>query len=101
MNIGTAAARNLPPPSPDPAAGEFVERSAPRAAPDGLFLLRRCFEGRGPPHVRGKKPAPSCEAFSAPGARAVRGHGPKSRSQGTLVMTSPYLERPSRPLAEA
>jgi hypothetical protein len=31
--------------------------------------------------ARGKKLAPSCEAFSAPGARAVSGYGPKSRSQ--------------------
>ena len=50
--------------------------------------------------ARGKKLAPSCEAFSAPGARAVRGLGPKSRSQGP-TMTSPYLDRPAVPLAVA
>jgi hypothetical protein len=47
-----------------------------------------------------KKLAPSCEAFSAPGARAVRGLGPKNRSQET-EMTSPYLIRPLIPLALA
>jgi len=50
--------------------------------------------------ARGKKLAPSCEAFSAPGGRAVRGHGPKSRSQEP-TMTSPYLDRPILSLAVA
>src|SRR4029077_12956613 len=49
--------------------------------------------------ARGKKLATSCEAFSAPGARAVRGHGPKSRSQERKLTTPPYPDRPLLPLA--
>ena len=59
-----------------------------------------CRECSGYNTREGKKLAPSCEAFSAPGARADRGHGPKSRSQ-ELEMTSPYLDRPLLPLAVA
>src|SRR5258708_24364808 len=39
-----------------------------------------CRECSGYNTREGKKLAPSCEAFSAPGARAVRGHGLESRS---------------------
>ena len=49
--------------------------------------------------ARGKKLAPSCEAFSAPGARAVRGSRPEKPITGTKVNNSPYLDRPLFPLA--
>src|ERR1700738_1446320 len=42
-----------------------------------------------------------CEAFSAPGARAVLGHGPKRRSQELGNDLRPYLNRPRIPLAIA
>ena len=50
--------------------------------------------------ARGKKLAPSCEAFSAPGARADRGSRPEKPITGT-GMTSPYLDRPLLPLTVA
>jgi hypothetical protein len=51
--------------------------------------------------ARGKKLAPSCEAFSAPGARAVRGLRPEKPITGTEMKNSPYLDRPFVPLAVA
>jgi len=51
--------------------------------------------------ARGKKLAPSCEAFSAPGARSVRGPRPEKPITGTEMQNSPYLDRPFVPLAVA
>jgi hypothetical protein len=51
--------------------------------------------------ARGKKLAPSCEAFSAPGARAVRGQRPEKPITGTEMKNSPYLDKPFVPLAAA
>jgi hypothetical protein len=51
--------------------------------------------------ARGKKLAPSCEAFSAPGARAVRGLRPEKPITGTEMNHSPYLDKPFVPLAVA
>ena len=52
--------------------------------------------------ARGKKLARACDAFSAPGARAVRGfYGPKSRSQETEMDHSPYLDEALLPLVIA
>src|SRR5438067_160851 len=51
--------------------------------------------------ARGKKLAPSCEAFSAPGARAVRGLRPEKPITGTDMKNSPYLDKPLVSLAVA
>jgi len=51
--------------------------------------------------ARGKKLAPSCEAFSAPGARAVRGLWPEKPTTRTEMKNSPYLDKPFIPLAVA
>jgi hypothetical protein len=51
--------------------------------------------------ARGKKLAPSCEAFSAPGARAVRGLRPEKPITGTEMKNSPYLDKPFVPLSVA
>ena len=51
--------------------------------------------------ARGKKLAPSCEAFSAPGARAARGSRPEKPITGTEMKNSPYLDQPFVPLAVA
>jgi len=51
--------------------------------------------------ARGKKLAPSFEAFSAPGARADRGSRPEKPITGTEMNNSPYLDRPLLPLAVA
>jgi hypothetical protein len=51
--------------------------------------------------ARGKKLAPSCEAFSAPGARAVCGIAARKADHRTEMNNSPYLDRPLIPLAVA
>src|SRR6516162_7695631 len=51
--------------------------------------------------ARGKKLARTCDAFSAPGARAVRGLRPEKPITGTEMKNSPYLDRPFVPLAVA
>src|SRR5215472_14417589 len=51
--------------------------------------------------ARGKKLARTCDAFSAPGARAVRGLRPEKPITGTEMKNSPYLDRPLVPLAVA
>jgi hypothetical protein len=49
--------------------------------------------------ARGKKLAPSCEAFSAPAPALFVGSRPEKPITGPPPMTFPYLDRPLLPLA--
>jgi hypothetical protein len=51
--------------------------------------------------ARGKKLAPTCKAFSAPGARAVRGITARKADHRTRNEQLPYLDRRLLPLAVA
>src|SRR5215472_9647718 len=51
--------------------------------------------------ARGKKLARTCDAFSAPGARAVRGLRPEKPITGTEMKNSSYLDQPLLPITVA